>query len=705
MGISSYGGSATNAGIEYQQRVSALFLITMLCKTRAILGSLGLRSDLEITSIAYETAEYVDDLKLACASGQSLYLQIKRHLSLSSLDQSDFYKTIDQFVQQHLSDPHDKIEYILATSPDTSGAIVKTLKKLTEAHRLNPAAIDINPLSKAEQHIFNVYKALVLNIYKKRSSREMTQADFVEFNRRVYIVVLDVESGGVHESVAITLLTSRVRVSPELVWSMLIQKSLHYAKNRLSITVEALLETLSVYLDKTKEGISQDALSLSEQWSLEAKGATRISSGKEVVLVESNEQSARLLAPKSSKKIDLFVLEFYRFDDNCSKRLKYFSSSVVWGKLQIESKVIFRSATMQGMARYLENNSEQFKGKSIAFVLAKEIDDVDETACARVQADLCKKLLDDRKDILKCLHCGKAASQYKATLVEIDDAETQASVGVVHDECLRPIDRVLGQMEVPAFDKKEFLKYFDIDKWIVLILKGQFLFNGLKKARGGIGSVQTIAWNAENEDLRSADYCVKIDLKNGLVRHATSRGKLDRYPKHIAELRAKQMNQSIAEARGKNNPLCYTSINWSFGNYSLMIAAKEEEEECVECISASVVRYSEHIGRQYPVDVQYYAPLLYLVDPVSESRYTINRHLVFITDPLGFGKLRDNWIEAGIEVGVYEMRIVDSDDKFDKMVAEALADHVGVVIDPILDKEGNLAKGYILVDIETISVR
>lgn len=479
MEINFSGGSATSSGIEYQQRVSAWFLIAMFSKTNAVAGSLGLSSDLAITSISYETAECIDDLKLVCSNGQLRYLQIKRRLSLSSSDQSDFYKTIDQFVRQYLLRKGFETGYILVTSPDSSGAIIKTLKKLTEAHRLNPAAIEENPLSKEEERIFTVYKTLVLNIYKVRSSHEMTTDDFIEFTKRVCIVVLDVESGGVHESVALTLLSSRTRVSPELVWSLLIQRSLHYAKNRLSITFEGLLESLADYLDKTRDGIPQNELSSAEQWSLIAKGVTQISSGKEVVLVESNEQSAKLLKTKT----DLLVLEFYRFDDNCNKRLKFLSSSVIWGKLQIESKILHRSATMQGMTRFLENNSEHIKSKSVGLCLAKEIDDVDETPCARLHADLCKKLLNDRKDILKCLHCGKAVSQHKAKLVELDDTETPASVGAVHDECLRSVDRVLGQLEVPVFEKMDFLKKFDVDKWVVLFLKGQFLFNGLKKQK------------------------------------------------------------------------------------------------------------------------------------------------------------------------------------------------------------------------------
>jgi hypothetical protein len=83
----------------------------------------------------------------------------------------------------------------------------------------------------------------------------------------------------------------------------------------------------------------------------------------------------------------------------------------------------------------------------------------------------------------------------------------------------------------------------------------------------------------------------------------------------------------------------------------------------------------------------------------------MNGHLVFITDPLGFGKLRANWLDAGMAVGAYEMRIVDSDRSFDKMVTDTLDDGLGVVIDPLLDKQGQLVKGYILADIETLRTR
>ena len=83
----------------------------------------------------------------------------------------------------------------------------------------------------------------------------------------------------------------------------------------------------------------------------------------------------------------------------------------------------------------------------------------------------------------------------------------------------------------------------------------------------------------------------------------------------------------------------------------------------------------------------------------------MNGHLVFITDPLGFGKLRANGLDAGMAVGAYEMRIVDADSSFDKMVADTLDNGLGVVIDPLLDKQGQLVKGYILADIETLRTR
>ncbi len=94
-------GSATNAGIDYQQRVAAWFLVALLYNYDISI-ILDLSHPSYISEIAFETAENIDDLRLQLTNQNSVFLQIKRSLNLSTSSNSDFYKTIKQFVKQFL---------------------------------------------------------------------------------------------------------------------------------------------------------------------------------------------------------------------------------------------------------------------------------------------------------------------------------------------------------------------------------------------------------------------------------------------------------------------------------------------------------------------------------------------------------------------------------------------------------------------------
>ncbi len=93
-------GSATNAGIDYQQRVAAWFLVALLFN-HDISSTLDLSAPSYIKEIAFETAENIDDLRLQLTNQNNIFVQIKRSLSLSTSTNSDFYKTIKQFVRCH----------------------------------------------------------------------------------------------------------------------------------------------------------------------------------------------------------------------------------------------------------------------------------------------------------------------------------------------------------------------------------------------------------------------------------------------------------------------------------------------------------------------------------------------------------------------------------------------------------------------------
>jgi len=64
------GGSATNSGIDYQQRVAACFQIFLYTQFEI---SQVLNEDFPLTvkSLNFETADAVDDLKLLCDKDHS----------------------------------------------------------------------------------------------------------------------------------------------------------------------------------------------------------------------------------------------------------------------------------------------------------------------------------------------------------------------------------------------------------------------------------------------------------------------------------------------------------------------------------------------------------------------------------------------------------------------------------------------------------
>jgi len=73
----SGGGSATNAGIDFQQRVSAWFLCAAYTGQR-ISQVLDLPIEVHIRAIAYESADFVDDLRIDCDQSCVIYLQIRK---------------------------------------------------------------------------------------------------------------------------------------------------------------------------------------------------------------------------------------------------------------------------------------------------------------------------------------------------------------------------------------------------------------------------------------------------------------------------------------------------------------------------------------------------------------------------------------------------------------------------------------------------
>jgi hypothetical protein len=108
------GEAATNSGIDFQHRVGALAMVTMLTDLADLdvagLGNPGERP----TQVRFETADGIDDIVIVLDEGQIL-VQAKNTISLSTSADSEFAKVIRQFVEKSRHVGFNE-RYVLAVS-------------------------------------------------------------------------------------------------------------------------------------------------------------------------------------------------------------------------------------------------------------------------------------------------------------------------------------------------------------------------------------------------------------------------------------------------------------------------------------------------------------------------------------------------------------------------------------------------------------
>ena len=421
---------------------------------------------------------------------------------------------------------------------------------------------------------------------------------------------------------------------------------------------------------------------------LAVKISGTVPAGREVILVEGFPEEK-----------DLAIMEFYRFDDDGRRRLRFNEDVAFWNDEVVPngSKLLHRSATVAGMERWVEERASDFADRDVYVLPANDIEREAHSSFAQAHSALLERMASETADLLTCVHCGKPMSQVQMMLVELDDENNPSAVGPVHDGCLLPADRVIGEMQCPAFEGREYLKKFDVYRWIELRLHGQGAFNAGIGTR--MGKPATIGWNPKNEGFRENSYCIEIALSDGTARHVTSRSSLDRYNQEEATKRASFVNAQFRKAVSARDPCCYTSVNFTYGRESLLLRIKEPDESLLKCCEARVVPYTLALGRSYQQDLMFYAPLCRLVRTDSEKPVLLRGCQLVLTDPFRLPVLMHSWQNAGLEIPEYEMRISETDEDVDRWFGELFSAGEEPIIDPICDRDGNLVGGFFVADI------
>jgi hypothetical protein len=686
------GGQATNSGIDYQQRIAAWFLINQYSKFDISAYFDQLDEELIIAKTHFETSQNIDDLNLTCANNKSIYLQIKRSLSLSTRDTSDFYKTTKQFIQEFIKNENTNNYFGLITTSDASSKITSDLKKIVVSIKLSADAFKDNPLTESEKDTLDKFQSLFNILYEELTKNKPTQELFEKFAKRVFVGIIDVETGNTVEIASQMLLKSIGFNRPELVWSILIKNSLLYATDRLSIDHDKLTEIFNRYISDDK---AQKIDENPKDWfKTEVVAQGNYPTGKEVLLIKS-----------FIDELDFMIVELYRFKDDCQIKNTFYDNKIIITN-EVEWEVVQRFATMSGLDRFIEENQEFYRDKKVAIIPANDIENVENDNCSKLHNSYLEELANKNENPLLCLHCGKQVNDKNALIVEIEDRDTIAAIGNVHKTCLRPIDRILGTIKIPGKEIDRHLENFDFKLWVNLIMNGQGMLNALKNSpQLTYGRTPVVAWNSNEEYDADYSYCIKFILEDGSSSYSYQRSKIERLNKLQAEEHLELFNSVQKRQQELNDPWCVLSISKTAGPYSELLKIKKSEDVILEIKSAEIAKYSLLIAKAFDKDIQHYAPLCIVKDRESETFVNLSNVVPIISDPLRFSDHYDNWKKIGFDLSEIDLKIIKNDKDFDYYMRMIYGDNMVPIIDPLFDKNFQLISGYPIMEYDKMIER
>lgn len=235
------GLQPTNAGIDFQQRVSAYMMILMEFDID-ISMALQVNARDTIKALNFEDCECIDDLVITLDSGKRIYFQMKRTISLSDNTDSEFYGVCEQFVKQYLKQNENDEAYVLVTRSETSKAISVKLKRILEGIRLANDLRVIEKLNEDERKIYDKICSNIKLIYKNIKEKEISEDELLKIFLRIYIEMFDIENGEEYERTIKIVLWKLIDVDVELFWKSLIAKAIDYGAKRRCLSKENLKE-------------------------------------------------------------------------------------------------------------------------------------------------------------------------------------------------------------------------------------------------------------------------------------------------------------------------------------------------------------------------------------------------------------------------------------------------------------------------------
>ena len=667
------GGAATNLGIGFQQRVGAMVLAAMLTGLDPLVPFQMTGPGREVEQVRFETDDEIDDLVLVTNKGR-IFVQAKRSMSLSESPGSDFLAVIRQFVRQYLRESHEGDAYALVTTAKASARIVTDLRKLTIASRMNALGSSENPLTVAERRTLEVSRQAISQEFQACSGRVIDEAERDEIFRRIHVISLAVEDGGDQERAVLTLLAAQASVEPSLVWRDLIVLALDLAGRRSSIDQAGLMAHAGHWLR------GKETARLGDEPQFVLQGSYR--AGWEMILAWMGDR--------------LVVADIQRFDETGARRVRFVDGTIELGD-GTRWPIEYRSATMTGLSRFLRESEGRHltEGKEVLIMESNLDADPEDFLHAKAHAERCRLASEANPAPLECLRCGRSISEESALQVEIDEEGLPYQVGLVHSSCRQPTYRVLGTIANEAFRKVPVLADFDFKAWFAAIFGGQGFFAGIPEALRS--RPVPIFWKPGKANLSTARWCLSYQLDDGDVRFVRERGQVHRMTERQARQEAATWGQRIAAAAAEGDPLCVSDRTGGFGRYSTVIRS-DPTSVTRRVVGAEARVASRAILHAYRTCDNYYAPLLVLIDAVTDEPLTVHGQRVLLTNPLQIEHYLQNWNMSGAAVKAFDSVVLDSDEAFDRFVYSSLSESIGILIDPIFAVDGDLLAGAMIFD-------
>lgn len=676
------GLQATNAGIDFQQRVSAYMMLLMEFDMDISLALQLSRND-KIVGLNFEACESIDDLIITLDSEKKIYFQMKRTISLSDSEASEFYGVCEQFVKQYLKQNVNDIAYILATRSESSKAIIVKLKRILDGIRLANNLQVIEALNKEERNIFDKVRDNIKKIYWELKKEDITEECLLNILLRIYVEIFDIENGEEYEKSIKLVLFNLINVDIELFWRTLISKAVEYGANRRYLSKQALKDQCKAYIENNKgdktEYIKQF---LNVTWK---EGLNDIQVQLDYVIAIPSDDTKSAL---NIEKETVFIMELYRFDESKKKdSVQYIPPNRMVLKNGLDFEVLFRCSTQARCNNYIDDELSYIVDESFEVVVWPVKEHFNYTDVEILHQEVLSKSLESQNEC-RCINCGKAIFDNNSYCVEMDNVESTDMLGFIHHDCIRPVDRIIGEIMIPHVEDFSYLRHFDINTWVGLIVKSKYAWSNIET----MASKSPAMTIDTDEVFRDGNYCLYKVLDNGDKRYTTNRGVIDRISKREAEELQKKFTVYIESAKSEGDPVGYSSESYMYGRYSQIVEQVGDKEDFLECIECKVGLYNEIIARIYNDCEAYYSPIIYLsVD--GEPFILPNGVFPMLTNPFDLPKYIKNWEKMKFSMPVYEVCIIKDDNEFILKMISLITNKILPVVNGMFGVDGKLIRG------------